>query len=167
MPRHYPALIEPAMSGPGFGVLFPDFPGCVSAGATAELALANASEALQFHIEGMTSDGMAIPDPSPLTAPLPDWLGEADGVRALVPVEPADKPVRINVTLDASLLARVDHATDARHTSRSAFLADAARRAAGLGGCVSRRLSRWIGLMFIAEIKLIAGWLRRLQDILQ
>lgn len=129
MPRHYPALIEPAASGTGFGVLFPDFPGCVSAGATAELALANASEALQFHLEGMAEDGAAIPDPSPLTAPLPDWLGGVDGVRALVPVEPVGKAIRINITLDASLLARVDRAAGARHTSRSAFLADAARRA--------------------------------------
>lgn len=127
MPRHYPALIEPAASGTGFGVLFPDFPGCASAGATAELALANASEALQFHLEGVAEDGTAIPDPSPLTAPLPDWLDGVDGVR--VPVEPAGKAIRINITLDASLLARVDRAADARHTSRSAFLADAARQA--------------------------------------
>ena len=50
-------------------------------------------------------------------------------MRALVPVEPVGKAMRINITLDASLLARVYRAAGARHTSRSAFLAYAARRA--------------------------------------
>jgi predicted RNase H-like HicB family nuclease len=36
-----------------FGVDFPDFPGCITAGKTLEEAHKGASEALRFHIKGM------------------------------------------------------------------------------------------------------------------
>ena len=74
--RFYPALIERAADGGGFGVVFPDLPGCVSAGATVQEAAANAAEALALHIEGMAEDGDPIPEPSAPDAPLPDWLAE-------------------------------------------------------------------------------------------
>ena len=38
-----------------YGVDFPDFPGCVTAGSTLEEARAMAEEALAFHIEDATS----------------------------------------------------------------------------------------------------------------
>ena len=44
-----------------YGVDFPDFLGCISAGDTLQEALINAAEALSFHIEGMEEDGLAIP----------------------------------------------------------------------------------------------------------
>lgn len=71
MPRHYPGLIEPAATGTGFGVLFPDFPGCASAGPTADLALANASSALQFHILQLGREGRVRGE---LEGPDPVWL---------------------------------------------------------------------------------------------
>lgn len=49
-----------------FGVSFPDFPGCVSAGNTLEEARSMATAALHFHIEGMLEDGLVIPIPSSL-----------------------------------------------------------------------------------------------------
>ena len=126
---HYRAVIEAGPPGSGFDVVFPDFPGCVSAGSTVEEALANAAEALLFHMEGMVDDGEPIPEPSPLDAPLPDWL-ESNAIRhqVLVPVEPPGKSVRVNVTIDESLLARIDRAAATRQSTRSGFLADAARR---------------------------------------
>ena len=36
-----------------YGVIFPDFPGCVFSGKTMEKALENARKGLIFHIEGM------------------------------------------------------------------------------------------------------------------
>ncbi len=51
-----------------FGVSFPDFPGCVTAGKTLEEARRLAAEALAFHIEGMVEDGDEIPAPSSLDA---------------------------------------------------------------------------------------------------
>src|SRR5258708_33334263 len=49
-----------------FGVSFPDFLGCVTAGKTLDEAHRLAAEALTLHIEGMMEDGEAIPEPSTL-----------------------------------------------------------------------------------------------------
>ncbi len=49
-----------------FGVSFPDFPGCVTAGTTLDEARQLAGEALALHIEGMNEDGETIPAPSSL-----------------------------------------------------------------------------------------------------
>ncbi|MDQ1406216.1 MAG: hypothetical protein QOG55_1845 [Acidobacteriaceae bacterium] len=49
-----------------FGVSFPDFPGCVTAGKTIEESRRNAQEALALHISGMIEDGESIPRPSTL-----------------------------------------------------------------------------------------------------
>ena len=40
----------------GFGVSFPDFPGCVSVGATIDDAVRQGSEALAFHVEGLVDE---------------------------------------------------------------------------------------------------------------
>ena len=45
----------------GFGVSFPDFPGCVSVGATIDDAVRQGSEALAFHVEGLVDSGEVIP----------------------------------------------------------------------------------------------------------
>ncbi len=83
--RWYPAVVERAEDG--FGVVFPDVPGCVSAGDTVAEALANAAEALEAHLERLAAAGEPWPEPSPPEAPLPDWLAEVEPVvRALVPV---------------------------------------------------------------------------------
>ncbi len=49
-----------------YGVDFPDFPGCVTAGRTSEEAKELALEALCLHIEGMIRDGEPIPSPTPI-----------------------------------------------------------------------------------------------------
>ena len=51
-----------------FGVSFPDFPGCISAGTTVEEAMAMAREALAGHIEAMIDEGLSIPRPSTVDA---------------------------------------------------------------------------------------------------
>ena len=53
---------------PGFGISFPDFPGCVSSGDTIDEALQRGASALAFHIEGMLQDGKVIPVPRSLQA---------------------------------------------------------------------------------------------------
>jgi predicted RNase H-like HicB family nuclease len=47
-----------------YGVDFPDFPGCVTAGHTTEEARELALEALCLHIEGMIEDGEPMPSPT-------------------------------------------------------------------------------------------------------
>ena len=69
-----------------YGVSFPDFPGCVTAGKTLHEAYEMAAEALALHIQGMVEDGDVIPEPSTLDqlAGDPDL---ADGMVALVHAE--------------------------------------------------------------------------------
>jgi predicted RNase H-like HicB family nuclease len=44
-----------------FGISFPDFPGCVSAGYSLEDAIAKGGQALALHVAGMAESGEAIP----------------------------------------------------------------------------------------------------------
>jgi len=108
-----------------FGVDFPDFPGCVTAGATIEEARRLAEEALEMHVDGMAEDGEPLPTPSSLDAIMAD-PANADAVAFLVTLaEATDRAVRINITLPERLLRRID----ARARNRSAFLARAAEKA--------------------------------------
>jgi predicted RNase H-like HicB family nuclease len=108
-----------------FGVDFPDFPGCVSAGSTLDEARRMAQEALEFHVPGMIADGAILPAPSSLDAIMVD-RDNGDAVAFLVTLpEAADHAVRVNITLPERLLRRID----ARAKNRSAFLARAAERA--------------------------------------
>ena len=50
--RHYIALVRKDPES-AYGVEFPDFPGCISAGDTLDEAARGAAEALQLHVEGM------------------------------------------------------------------------------------------------------------------
>ena len=49
-----------------YGVMFPNFPGCVFGGKTMDEALENAREGLIFHIESLLDDGEILPEPSSL-----------------------------------------------------------------------------------------------------
>ena len=119
--------------GGGYDVVFPDFPGCVTSGATLPEARALAAEALAFHIESLVEHGEPVPPPSSLEAVASD-PEHADLLPFLVTVDtPGDKAVRVNVTLPESLLRRIDAAARARQVSRSAFLARAAEGALGAG----------------------------------
>lgn len=42
----------------------PDVPGCVATGQTRDEAERNFTEALEFHFEGLRSEGLPIPEPS-------------------------------------------------------------------------------------------------------
>lgn len=104
-----------------FGVDFPDFPGCISDGATLDEARHMAQEALELHVAGMIEDGEALPVPSSLEAIMAD-PDNADAVAFLVTVpEAVNRAVRVNITLPERLLRRIDE----RVKNRSALLAAA------------------------------------------
>lgn len=110
-------------SGSDFGVDFPDFPGCVTAGRSLEEARRAAAEALQLHVEGMIEDGEAVPEASDLDVIMAD-PDNADAVAFLVDLPPKSvRAVRVNVMLPQDVLDGIDRVT----TNRSRFLADAAR----------------------------------------
>ena len=109
--------------GSDFGVDFPDFPGCVTAGKSLDEARSMAAEALVLHIQGMNEDREPIPEPSGLDAVTRD-PDNRDGVAFLVEVATRPvKAVRINVMLPEDLVEAIDRTT----TNRSRFLAEAAR----------------------------------------
>ena len=89
----YVALIH-GDNEPGFGVSFPDFPGCVSDGDTVGEAIRRGREALAFHIESMAEDGEDIPRPrarSEIEAD-PDMAEWLEGARRIVSVDVDDAP---------------------------------------------------------------------------
>jgi predicted RNase H-like HicB family nuclease len=105
-----------------YGVSFPDFPGCVTAGATLEVARKLASEVLEFHVRGMVEDGEPVPDPSTL-----DQVREAAEAKdaAIVLVDLSVKPektTRINITMPAAGLRRIDTRARTWGLSRSEYL---------------------------------------------
>jgi predicted RNase H-like HicB family nuclease len=117
---YYPAVIERA--GKGYGVFFPDLPGCTSAGRTVTEAALNAEEALAGHLLVAEQYGDEIPGPSELDRIEVDPDVE-EVARLLVRGERKGKSVRINITLDEGLIAAIDKVA----ANRSGFLAEAAR----------------------------------------
>lgn len=59
----YLAIFEPDGAG-GYGVYFPDLPGCISNGASLEEAQLEAADALGLHLYGLENDGEHVPEPS-------------------------------------------------------------------------------------------------------
>lgn len=108
-----------------FGVSFPDFPGCVTAGKTLDEARRLAVEALALHIEGMLEDEEEIPAASTLDA-LADDPAMQGGVAFLVSVQPpGDKTVRVNIAARESQVERIDARARRFGLSRSAYLIQA------------------------------------------
>ena len=127
---HYFIAIElPGKSGDvAYGVVVPDIPGCFSAGDTLEEAITNTKEAIVMQLEDMIERKLDLPEPS-----LPEELAKAKEFKGWmfvgVEVDPqqlSTKAKRINVTIPQGVLYMVDKAAKRNHTTRSAFLTDAA-----------------------------------------
>lgn len=110
----------------GFGIYFPDFPGCISGADTLEELAAMGTEALQFHVRSMAEDGDVIPDPSTpdldlerAETPQADLLGLI-GIRVVVPTFPRT----VEVPLDTDLIQEVDRVVP----NRRQFIMEATRR---------------------------------------
>lgn len=115
-----------------YGVVFPDFDGCVSAGDTQAHAAEMAHEALQMHVEGMAEDGDPIPSPRRYSLEEvaaqyvdtddptdEDWVGMID-VTVDVPQTEDVVELQLPLTLAKDL--------DAAGVDRRRFIINAARR---------------------------------------
>lgn len=115
-----------------FGVVFPDIPGCFSAGDTLDEASRNAIEALAAHVRWLETDGDPVPPPRSLDEIVSDpALAEdrEDATLIAIPlVRDLGSTTRINVSLDLGLLKAIDTEARARKQSRSAFIASAVRK---------------------------------------
>ena len=119
-----------------YGVSFPDFPGCITAGRTLEEARRTAVEALALHIRGMVEDGITVPEPSKLD----DLQNDPDlrpGVAVLVAVELPSKRVRVNITALESQIAEIDRLAQKAGLTRSAYFVQRA-----LGGSADELIER-------------------------
>jgi predicted RNase H-like HicB family nuclease len=108
-----------------YGVSFPDFPGCITAGSTLDEARKMAVDALSFHIAGMREDGERLPDPSTLDD-LHNDTAMKGAVAFLVELAEPEKTIRFNVTARASQLSEIDKRARAAKLTRSAYLVHSA-----------------------------------------
>jgi len=56
-------LIVVEQTESGFSAYAPDVPGCIATGNTRENVERTMREAIEFHLEGLRADGMAVPEP--------------------------------------------------------------------------------------------------------
>jgi predicted RNase H-like HicB family nuclease/uncharacterized protein (DUF1778 family) len=126
-----------------FGVSFPDFPGCVTAGKSLDEASRKAPEALAFHIAGMMEDGEKIPKPSKMD----DLVSDPDRQNAVAFLVTADlnkaKTVRVNITARENQIELIDRLAGRAGMTRSAYMVQSATSGvahAKPGGSTRRRI---------------------------
>jgi predicted RNase H-like HicB family nuclease len=128
MAKEYIALFEYEDETNAIGVIFPDLPGCFSAGDDFDDAFRNAHEALMLYAE----DEPALPEPGTLEEIKANWEDWAIWERqynfvitkiALYPLKLTTK--KFNISLDERLVRRIDRVTK----NRSAFIASAIEQA--------------------------------------
>ena len=111
-----------------FGIRFPDFPGCISGGASLDEAIARGAATLAFHVEGMIEDGDLLPNLRSAGDIQASGETVIDGaVLVAIPVRLPGRAIRLNVSLDERLVEAIDRVATSSGLSRSAFLAEAAR----------------------------------------
>lgn len=117
--------------GTAYGVEIPDLPGCFSAGDNLDDAIANAREALAFHVEGLLDSGAPVPAPKGLEA----HAGKreyASRTWAIISVDLSalsGKARRLNISLPERVVRRIDAAAARSGESRSGFIARIALQA--------------------------------------
>ena len=85
-PRRYAALVTKEENS-DWNVVFPDLPGCVTAGRSLDEAVTFAEEALALHAHGLREDGEDLPSASKIET----LMAEPEAAGALlylVPVKP-------------------------------------------------------------------------------
>jgi predicted RNase H-like HicB family nuclease len=110
-----------------YGVSFPDFPGCITAGKTLDEARRNAVEVLSLHIEGMREDGEDLPYASALDDLCRDPALK-DAIAFLVDVHVSDKVERFNITARKSQMEEIDRLAKQQGMTRSAYIVASALR---------------------------------------
>lgn len=110
-----------------FGLSFPDLPGCFSAADEAQQLVSNACEALDLWFEDADED-VAPRSIDEIRAAVADELAQGAFLVAVPHIRRTGRQVRANISLDRGMLEAIDRAAADRRLTRSAFLADAARK---------------------------------------
>lgn len=108
----FAAVIHPRENGNGFECRVPDFPGCVTSGATLEEACEMIEDAANLWACDIETDGRAIPSQTPYQ----DVTSEAGDLVQLVRVDTEayrhlnnNRSVRKNVSLPAWMATMAEH----------------------------------------------------------
>ena len=118
--KKYIAVINKE-NGKQYGVIFPDFLGCVTVGKNLEEAKEMAQEALQFHVDGMLQDGEDLPKMKTLDE-IKKKYKKAE-IFLVVAVKIKTKATRINISIDEKLLRKLDKFLLNSNETRSSFFA--------------------------------------------
>lgn len=110
---YYPAILWPVDAAGLYGATVPGV-NVNGSGATAAEALADAAAILQEVLDDLAAERQPLPAPAPVES-----VEAAGGRLVLLPASLHDRSVRVNVTMPADLVARIDAASP----NRSAFLA--------------------------------------------
>jgi predicted RNase H-like HicB family nuclease len=114
----------------GYGIIFPDLPGCTVMGNTVDEAWRSAIEVVaDWIIDAGGSE--AVPLPRSLEGMLSDpkakrALSEGASFITVPLLIESGKSVRANISMDQGILAAIDAAAELRGLTRSSFLASAA-----------------------------------------
>jgi predicted RNase H-like HicB family nuclease len=121
----YPVAIEPGTETTAFGVVFPDLPGCFSAGDTLDEAMEAAEEAVAAWLDATLDAGAPVPAASSLDAVRanPQFAGWIFAVVSVNPDLLDDRTERVNITLPRRVLARLDAQARAAGETRSGYIA--------------------------------------------
>lgn len=121
----YPIAIEPGNQTTAYGVIFPDLPGCFSAGDTLDEAMTNAEQAAALWIDATLDNGDAIPRPSSLDSIMenPEFEKWTFGIVTVDPALFDEKAERVNITLPRRVLKRLDAMANAVGETRSGYIA--------------------------------------------
>lgn len=110
---YYPAILWPVDRDGLFGVSVPGV-NVNGSGTNAAEALTDAAAILQEVLDDFAAERQAVPAPA-----LIESIDTAGGKLVLLPASLTERSMRVNVTLPADLVARIDAAS----SNRSAFLA--------------------------------------------
>lgn len=119
-----------------WGAVVLDLPGCTSGGDSLEEARSNVREAIALYIADAQEETGTVPSPLGLENILRIAETDADMRKRLEGAivlesdagELKSRSVRVQITMNEGLLARVDQVAESVGMNRSAWLAEAARR---------------------------------------
>lgn len=115
--------------GSDYGVSFPDFPGCISAGSTLDEARAMGQEALEAYVDFLQEEGKDLPEPISLEDAVKTTFQEGLFATMVMTLEPEKARVeRVNISIPSRDLAKIDRYAASHGLTRSAFLIQAAKR---------------------------------------
>jgi predicted RNase H-like HicB family nuclease len=125
----YVALVDGKKGA--YGAVFPDLPGCTSAGKTLMELYRNAIEAVRLWVEDAEADGEKLPRPHSLDAFKADSeiaaaLARGAALMVVPLVRDVGRSAKANVSLDTGMLEAIDEEAAAHGLSRSAFIVSAA-----------------------------------------